>query len=99
MKVFSAINTVGATLPYRGKNLLIINVYCPPKEELQHTLDELENCLMLPHDTVLITGDFNSKSPEWGSDIEDERGRQLMEFVLSKGLAIVNEEDTIPTFE
>ncbi|GBN97534.1 Retrovirus-related Pol polyprotein from type-1 retrotransposable element R1 [Araneus ventricosus] len=63
MKVFLAINTVGATLPYRGKNLLIINVYCPPKEELQHTLDELENCLMLPHDTVLITGDFNSKSP------------------------------------
>ncbi|GBN63100.1 hypothetical protein AVEN_138099-1 [Araneus ventricosus] len=99
MKVVSAINTVGATLPYRGKNLLIINVYCPPKKELQHTLDELENCLMLPHDTVLITGDFNSKSPVWGRDSEDERGRQLMEFVLSKGLAIVKEEDTIPTFE
>ncbi|GBL82181.1 Retrovirus-related Pol polyprotein from type-1 retrotransposable element R1, partial [Araneus ventricosus] len=99
MKVFSANNTVGATLPYRGKILLILTVYCPPKEELRHTLEELENSLLIPHDRVLITGDFNSKSPVWGSDIEDERGRQLMEFVLSKGLAIVNEEDTIPTFE
>ncbi|GBM42202.1 Retrovirus-related Pol polyprotein from type-1 retrotransposable element R1 [Araneus ventricosus] len=84
-----------ATLVQRAKD----QVYCPPKEDLHHTLEELENSLLIPHDRVLITGDFNSKSPVWGSDIEDERGRQLMEFVLSKGLAIVNDEDTIPTFE
>ncbi|GBL72655.1 hypothetical protein AVEN_127905-1 [Araneus ventricosus] len=99
MKVFSATNTVGVSFPYRGMNLLLITVYCPPKEDLYHTLAELETCFMLPYDRVLLTGDFNSKSPVWGSDVEDERGRQLMEFVLSKGQAIVNEEDTIPTFE
>ncbi|GBM04605.1 hypothetical protein AVEN_75568-1 [Araneus ventricosus] len=99
MKVFTATNTVGVSFPYRGMNLLLITVYCPPKEDLYHTLAELQTCLMLPYDRVLLTGDFNSKSPVWGSDVEDERGRQLMEFVLSKGLAIVNEEDTIPTFD
>ncbi|GBN25120.1 Retrovirus-related Pol polyprotein from type-1 retrotransposable element R1 [Araneus ventricosus] len=99
MKVFSATNTVGVSFPYRGMNLLLITVYCPPKEDLYHILAELETCFMLPYDRVLLTGDFNSKSPVWGSDVEDERGRQLMEFVLSKGLAIVNEEDTIPTFD
>ncbi|GBO39064.1 hypothetical protein AVEN_10838-1 [Araneus ventricosus] len=75
IKVFSATNTIGVTFPYRSSNLLVISVYCTLKEDLYHNLDELENCLMLPHERVLLTGDFNSKSPVCGSDIEDKRGK------------------------
>ncbi|GBN28633.1 hypothetical protein AVEN_242368-1 [Araneus ventricosus] len=42
---------------------------------------------------------MNAKNPVWGGTIEDERGRQLMEFTLSKGLAFLNDEESPPTFD
>ncbi|GBM50983.1 hypothetical protein AVEN_114631-1 [Araneus ventricosus] len=53
----------------------------------------------MSYDHILITGDFNSKIPVWGGTIENEHGRQLMELILSKRLLIINEEDSLPTFD
>ncbi|GBN91934.1 hypothetical protein AVEN_235984-1 [Araneus ventricosus] len=99
MKVFSGINVVGVVIRVRGKNILVISCYGPPKENINELLEELDECLTFTHDHLLLTGDFNAKSPLWGGSIEDERGRQLLEFILSKGLAVVNEEDSPPTFD
>ncbi|GBO11879.1 Retrovirus-related Pol polyprotein from type-1 retrotransposable element R1 [Araneus ventricosus] len=99
MKVYSGSNAVGVVIRVRGKNILVISCYGPPKENINELLEELDECLTFTHDHLLLTGDFNAKSPLWGGSIEDERGRQLLEFILSKGLAVVNEEDSPPTFD
>ncbi|GBM63084.1 hypothetical protein AVEN_68540-1 [Araneus ventricosus] len=99
MKMYISTDTIGVIIKYRNLNLLVISVYCPPREDINIIVSELENCLQHPHDRFIIMGDFNSKIPVWGSDIEDERGCELQEFALSKGLAVVNDETTIPTFE
>ncbi|KAL4083587.1 hypothetical protein QTP88_028903 [Uroleucon formosanum] len=41
--------------------------------------------------------DFNSKSPEWGSPFEDNRGRVLADLIAARGLAVCNEGKK-PTF-
>ncbi|GBM63902.1 Putative protein in type-1 retrotransposable element R1DM [Araneus ventricosus] len=99
MKMCATKNAVAVIISYRNLNLLVVSVYCPPSEDLSDSLQDIESCLQHPYDRVIIAGDFNSKSPVWGSDVEDERGRELLEFVLSKGLTVVNEENIITTFE
>ncbi|GBN04427.1 hypothetical protein AVEN_230449-1 [Araneus ventricosus] len=98
IQVYFSNNIVAVLVQVRKKNILIVSCYCPPKEDIAISLRDLENCITIQHDHVLITGDFNSKSPVWGGNIEDESGRQLLESILSKGLAIVN-EDSIPTID
>lgn len=39
---------------------------------------------------LLITGDFNAKSPEWGSPVEDQRGRLLAEFIAPMDMTVAN---------
>jgi len=39
---------------------------------------------------VLIAGDFNSKSPEWGESRSDRRGAVISEFVARNDLVILN---------
>ncbi|KAK9688606.1 Endonuclease-reverse transcriptase [Popillia japonica] len=48
-------------------------------------------------DTV-IAGDFNSKSPLWGSPAADERGEYLMDWAAELRLSVANTGST-PTFE
>ncbi|GBN79624.1 hypothetical protein AVEN_125807-1 [Araneus ventricosus] len=47
----------------------------------------------------VIAADLNAKNQVWGGTTEDERGSLLMEFALSFGLAIENNEDSPPTFD
>ncbi|KAF8768425.1 hypothetical protein HNY73_021248 [Argiope bruennichi] len=98
IKVFSSSNIIAVTIPFRKSILMIISVYYPPSEEIETTLIELENCLQHSHDRVLIAGDFNVKSTIWGDDFEDYRGRILLEFLFSKGLVVLNDENSPPTF-
>lgn len=46
---------------------------------------------------VVVSGDFNSKSPEWGSPRKDRRGRALADLIATLGLAVRNEGGK-PTF-
>lgn len=47
---------------------------------------------------LLIAGDFNAKSPSWGSEVEDRRGLLLCEWIEEMELVIANIGNT-PTFE
>jgi len=47
---------------------------------------------------VIVAGDFNAKSSEWGSDVNNDRGAALGEFAASLGLAVCN-VGTTPTFQ
>ncbi|GBN91927.1 Retrovirus-related Pol polyprotein from type-1 retrotransposable element R1 [Araneus ventricosus] len=100
MKVYSSNNVVAITAVIQNKKTLIASVYCPPSEDLEDTLADLEECLCYPNEGVIIMGDFNAKHPVWGGNTEDDRGILLLEFSLSKGLAILNNQDCPPpTFD
>ena len=53
----------------------------------ERLLSELKNQLPPP---VLITGDFNSYHPIWGSDTADSRGTQVANFIENNNLNILN---------
>lgn len=78
-------------------------VYCcyisPNATMLQFVtfLNDLELSWMRHSKEAIITGDFNAKSPDWGGDIEDRRGRTLKEWVASNQLLILN-DGVHPTF-
>ncbi|GBN35900.1 Retrovirus-related Pol polyprotein from type-1 retrotransposable element R1 [Araneus ventricosus] len=95
MRVFSSRNVVAVTIQVQNKSVLVISAYCPPSED---TLQEIENCLQFPHNGVILASDLNAKSPTWGGNTQDERGSLLLEFTLSRSLAVIN-ENSPPTFD
>lgn len=76
-------------------NIKVFSCYLSPNLPLRDFIDQLfdiEHAVRLtPLDVgVILAGDFNSKSPEWGSQTEDERGRVLAETVISLGMKFEN---------
>ncbi|XP_023024660.2 uncharacterized protein [Leptinotarsa decemlineata] len=45
---------------------------------------------------VMVLGDFNAKSPAWGSTVEDARGEHWTEWFAAKNMTVLN--DGMPTF-
>lgn len=79
-----------------------ISVYLPPTKN-DYGEDELfrrlENAIdQVPDNAKLIIGgDFNAKSPVWGSATEDRRGTRLTEVLERTGLTVLN-RGSRPTF-
>ena len=77
----------------------IYSCYFPPNdqndkfEKFKKDIDELEASLKTSKGDVLIAGDFNSKSPEWGETRSDRRGKTVCEFVARNDLVIINKGD------
>lgn len=61
-------------------------------------MDRLEASIRTENGPVILAGDFNAKSPEWGDPREDRCGRALMDFSASVNLIACNTGDK-PTFE
>lgn len=83
----------------RAGEACIVSCYCPPRwdvEKFSRLLDE-PTVVITTHltDGVLVVGgDFNAHSAEWGSTFEDWRGRELSDFAAALGLIIANEGTT-----
>jgi len=78
----------------------LYSCYCSPNVsfiEFEAFLDGLETSIRESTCPVIVAGDLNSKSPEWGSPIEDRRGRALADLVASTGLSVCNQGNR-PTF-
>ena len=67
-----------------------------PIEKLEHVLESMQRDLNRVKPLV-IAGDLNSKSPIWGSPIEDARGRLVADWLAQNGLLVAN-HGTEPTF-
>lgn len=81
---------------------LILSCYVSPNADENDFLSYLDDLKMAirkrrPH-KLLIAGDFNAKSPRWGSDVEDRRGILLGEWMDEGDLEVAN-SGTTPTFE
>lgn len=71
-----------------------------PLEEFEGFLAGLEVNIRrhaIPEAALIVAGDFNAKSPEWGSETLDARGRALGLFMASLQLWPKNIGST-PTF-
>ena len=74
-------------------NVRIYSCYFSPNdtlEKFQKDIDELEASLKRTKGEVLVAGDFNGKSSEWGETRSDRRGDIICEFVARNDLIILN---------
>ncbi|KAH7963908.1 hypothetical protein HPB52_023781 [Rhipicephalus sanguineus] len=79
---------------------VFVSVYAPPHAPLDPTLDELHAVLRTARSpNVIVAGDFNAKHPLWGQRDADERGLQVAQFALSCNLVVMNDDQSLPTFE
>lgn len=75
------------------KCLRIYSCYFSPSIEVAEfvvALDKLAADIRKSDTPVLIGGDFNAKSPEWGCDVLDRRGEALGEMISCLGLICLN---------
>lgn len=83
--------------------IIVMSCYVSPNsgfDYMETVLDEISQLIREkePLDyNFIIGGDFNAKSPEWGSYTTNIRGRILSEWIHSSNLCIVNVGNT-PTF-
>lgn len=71
----------------------IISCYCSPncnRETFENWLNELQRVIEETKGQCIAGGDFNSKSPEWGSSHEDRRGQILRKWAASNRLLVLN---------
>ncbi|XP_023241566.1 uncharacterized protein LOC111639848 [Centruroides sculpturatus] len=82
-----------------NNSLIIINVYCPYNNNIHSFLDHLQDTINnLQNNNLLLVGDFNSHSPAWGGDRQDNRGDALENFLATNNLILVNDPFSPPTF-
>ncbi|KAF8788627.1 Retrovirus-related Pol polyprotein type-1 like protein [Argiope bruennichi] len=94
-KDFIAINCSG-----ENSQTIVISIYCSPSEDLHPNLEKLEKTIArFPNYPIIINGDFNAKSPAWGKDKQDERGKNLLGCLNRLDLDIINEIHSPPTFD
>lgn len=60
------------------------------EREVERVLEELAQSVRARTGEIIICGDFNAKSPTWGAEREDKRGRILEEWMASLGLETAN---------
>ncbi|XP_046630010.1 uncharacterized protein LOC124310241 [Neodiprion virginianus] len=68
----------------RVGNTSVFSCYFSPntlRQALEMRLDGLEEAVRAAGCRILIAGDFNAKSPLWGSDRRDKRGEIVAKFL------------------
>ena len=71
----------------QGREITVINYYCPPDKDLQlHTLP-------LVNHKLLITGDFNGHSLSCGYADLNSRGEQIEDWLIENSLILINRPD------
>lgn len=67
-------------------------------QTLEGTLLEIGNLIRTTMTKAVISGDFNAKSPLWGMNFTDERGKRLTEWIAELNLVVAN-KGSMPTFQ
>lgn len=81
------------------RELTLYSCYASPNRDIENLEDILTEIsrMRLPKKAI-IAGDFNGKSPQWGMNITDARGRVITEWIAQNDLVVLN-EGTTPTFQ
>ena len=79
---------------------VIYSCYCSPnvgRQRFEGLLADLDRDIRTRKKHVIVGGDFNAKAREWGSPVETERGRLLMDWLSEADLVVLN-QGSRPTF-
>lgn len=82
------------------RSFVIYNCYFSPNRNLNdftRYVDEIMEDARLQQKGYIIAGDFNAKSPAWGSQHEDARGEIMQNWISSLDLLVLN-DGKVPTF-
>lgn len=80
-------------------SFLIIAVYAAPSVPISEILALCNQVLLAnPNLPLIMAGDFNAKSPRWGGSVADARGNEVVQFLLSNDLNVLNDSNSPPTF-
>lgn len=77
----------------RSQETTIISCYLSPNdkiEEFRDKLDDIENTIRNIEGEIIIAGDFNAKSCDWGMDWTNSRGADLSDMVARTDLVVLN---------
>lgn len=76
----------------KAKSTFIVNLYSPPKNRGDFIKLFTEAKKLAGQNTLIIAGDFNAKSPQWGSRIEDKKGRSICAAAENIGCELLTDE-------
>ena len=88
IQINSNIAAVGVQIELKIK-FTVISIYIPPEQSFSR--NDLDSILKDINTPVILTGDFNSWSPSWGSSTCNTRGKIIEHFITNSGLAILND--------
>lgn len=79
----------------------VYSCYFSPNADLadfERDLDALDQSFQTAHGEILVTGDFNAKSPEWGDHRFDRRGELVSQLLVKWKFTVANSGNS-PTFQ
>ena len=80
--------------------LIIVNCYLPPSLDISPLLDKLHTIIsILPHNNIIILGDFNFHSPCGIVKAQTTAKTLLEHFILENELTLVNTPQSLTTFD
>lgn len=81
-----------------SENITIGSIYSPPSSNFSEDMDEWVPFLPASN-KFLLGGDFNAHSVLWGYNRSNNRGEVLMNIINNKSLTILNDPNSILTFQ
>ena len=92
-------HSIFINLSFQNQILTIGSQYTPPSPDIEEDLDLLVRNYHLFNNNLFLFGDLNAHSPLWGYSNQDQRGTLLINFIIKNYLIILNDPNSLPTFE
>ncbi|KAL4149704.1 hypothetical protein QTP88_003582 [Uroleucon formosanum] len=83
-----SIQSANIQLNINNTNTTIVAAYFPSSNPIDETI--LNDFFSSLNKNFAIGGDFNSKHPQWGNNITDTRGRNLLKFITNSNLRTIS---------
>ena len=95
---FTTNNLAAAKVTKGSMSFILVSIYCRSENNRTPITDDINQLQTIVshadtrNEPLVICGDFNASSHEWGSRTWDARGRDLASWAHSNGLYILNNE-------
>ncbi|KAF8777628.1 Delta and Notch-like epidermal growth [Argiope bruennichi] len=94
------VNVVAVKIQTSSYPITIISAYSSPAQDVSTTLQEIQEIITsLPEEKIIIGADLNGHNTLWGYRSNDNRGNEVLDFILANNLYILNKSDAPPTFQ
>ena len=88
IKLNTNIEATAVRVKFNGKLITLCNLYLSPSESI--TYQELENLFQQLRNPMIIVGDFNAYSEQWGDRPANKRGKMIERIIEDKNLLLLN---------